>query len=186
MPRAFLALDLPPGVKEAITAYQSKIESQSPGLYRWTPPENLHLTLYFLGDMEEDLLQEVKNRQLMFQPFEIGTGPILTLPERNVPKILALELVGETQPLRSLQQRIHDSVFQIAAHRETRPFVPHITIARLKKDVPPSAKPVKRLRESLTPPPALTWEVNVLWLYTSTLNPEGPTYEKNHRFPAGL
>ncbi len=185
MPRAFLALDLPPDVKEAVTAYQAKIESQSPRLYRWTPAENLHLTLYFLGDMEDALLQEVKNRQIMFQPFELGTGPILTLPERNVPKILALELVGETQPLRSLQQRIHDSVFQIAAHRETRPFVPHITIARLKKDVPPSAKPVKRLVGSLNHSPALTWEVNELWLYTSTLKSEGSTHEKTHRYPSG-
>lgn len=184
--RAFLALDLSPAAVKAITRLQESTERAHSGLYRWTEADNLHLTLYFLGNLEEDQLDQIKRAAFAFPAFELSLGKILTLPEPTVPKILAVGLIGELPQLKKLQQQIHDRVFSLAENKETRPFVPHITFGRLKKGVPPSAKAVKRLVGSLSPLPALPWKVESIRLVASHLSKEGPTYETLVTYPAQL
>ncbi len=180
--RSFIALDLPSDVQAELQRIQNIAEKAQPNIYKWTPPENLHLTLYFLGEVSQDDMESIKNRVTINQSFQLELGKILVFPEPTVPKILGVELAGDIKVLKSLQQRVHDSVFQIATHRETRPFVAHITLGRLKREVPPSAKPVKKLIAAIPTPKPVPWTANEIWMYESKMSPTGPIYEKTHCF----
>lgn len=181
--RSFLAIDLPEEVKTEILRIQTDCEKTSPGLYKWSTPETLHLTLYFLGNLDEDTLEQVVQRMPALRSCNLELGNIIQLPELHVPKILAVEIAGDIAVLKSQQQKIQDSVFAIADYKETRPFLPHITIGRLKKDVPPSAKPVKRLNQAIRNPKSLRWQTSETVLYLSELSSNGPTYSAHQSFP---
>lgn len=181
--RAFIAIELPPAAKEAVRNWQKRAEKSSPGLYNWTNQESLHLTLYYLGDMEEEDLLRISNKIEFRGGVELSLGSPMVFPEPTVPKILALELLGDVATLKGQQQKLHDTVFAVANHQETRPFRPHITVGRLKRNVPPSAKPVKRLVGSLEAPDSLKWTVNEVLIYESKLQESGSSYIVRHRIP---
>ena len=186
--RSFLALDLPTEVKDAIQISPADHRTKpSPTSTAGHLPENLHLTINFLGELEDKAFESFKNPPHQ-SPSRSPSKPanILTLPEKHVPKILALNLAGDTErppPTPPTHPRRHP-ITLVQQQTETRAFTPHITLGRLKKGIPPSAKPVKRLVGSFTPPKPLEWTLDELWLYTSTLTKEGPVYEKVHRYPA--
>lgn len=125
---------------------QEKLELAAPGVYGWSKLNAIHLTLYFLGEMDEERIESVKAglREVNVEPFSLGWGGLVVLPSKDVPKILAAGVVGGGVALKTLQRKIHDVVFPVAENKETRAYFPHATFGRLKRGVPPSAKIVKR------------------------------------------
>jgi 2'-5' RNA ligase len=142
----------------------------------------MHLTLYFLGEMPDaapvvTALDGIDNR-----PFELFLGGIVVLPEPNVPRILAAGIKGQTEQLRRLHQRVSDSVFAIAEHKETRGFAPHLTFGRLKRGMPGYAKALKKALASASVQDSGSFKVEGFELVHSTLREDGPHYETLHRF----
>jgi 2'-5' RNA ligase len=126
--RLFIAIELPDDLKKTL----SRLRADVPGA-RWVPPEQLHLTLAFLGEVEEKTAGELGERLALIQtpPFQLrfsGTG---CFPNRHRPRVLWAGL--EPNPrLTHLAARVHEAVLACGIPQEERPFSPHITLARLK------------------------------------------------------
>ncbi len=188
--RAFLAIQVPDSVKAGLQAVQGQIEKGAPGFYRWTGPEQMHLTLYFLGEMEGEGaragagLGAVKAavEALKVEKFELSVGGLMLLPEPNVPRVVAAKVGGDAAQLRRFQQRLSDTVFNLAAFKETRGFSPHITIGRLKQGMPGNAKTLKRTLAEVALEDSPRFVVGEFELVSSVLGKQGPTYETVHRF----
>jgi 2'-5' RNA ligase len=108
--------------------------------FRWTPQENIHLTLAFLGEMSRDavsaLTSVVENVAGLTEKIRVGAGGLLFLPNRTRPNVLALGFEYGAVEIAALAERLADGIGCGCADysfvRE-RAFKPHITLARKGK-----------------------------------------------------
>lgn len=162
---------------------QDEIEAAAPGFFKWIPAAQMHVTLYFLGEMPEAGPVMTALQGTDGKAFELQLGGLVILPEPNVPRILAAGIGNQTEDLRRLHQRVSDSVFPIAQHKETRGFAPHLTFGRLKRGMPGYAKALKKALASASVHDSAPFRVEGFELVHSTLKEDGPHYETLHRFP---
>jgi 2'-5' RNA ligase len=183
--RLFLAVHVSQEAKDSLLGAQRAIERCAPGFYRWVDPAQMHLTLYFLGEMPEAEAVVRALEEVEAGPLTIQVAGLLVLPAPNVPKILAAAIGGDLEGLRRLQQRVADTVFPLAEHKETRAFSPHVTLGRLKKGMPGYAKALKRALADVAVFPSDPFNVVEFALVRSDTRPDGPSYETIQRFALG-
>lgn len=132
--RAFIAIDLEPGLKSALEALVRRLEATRADV-RWARPGGTHLTLKFLGPIDDDqvgrvttALEDVLRRH---KPFDLrleGTGAFPT--ERN-PRVLWVGVTAGPE-LAELQEDLERALESEGFAREERPFKPHLTLGRVK------------------------------------------------------
>lgn len=127
--RIFLAINLPKTVKTELLGYKERW-SDLPA--RWTKPQNLHVTLVFLGNTSEKELEDVKNiaREVAkkHKPFSFSLAEIVYGPTEKQPRMIWAK--GETsKELLALQKDLVNAL----GHQEEHPFSLHITLARLNE-----------------------------------------------------
>lgn len=182
--RLFFAIEIPEAVQDQILAIQKPVEAVGTDLYRFVGRENLHLTLLFLGQVEEEQKVEfcARARREFSGPITLKLDGLLRLPEPTVPKILCANLGGELAKLRQMQQALLDRMWTLMDGSEIKPFVPHITFARLKRGVPPSAKPVKRAISAIPGIVSNSFVVEEFQLMASELSEGHPVYSVIEKF----
>ena len=125
--RLFVALELPDGVRAAL----DRIQQGVPGA-RWIPPENMHLTLRFIGEVGgadfHDLMHALA--EVVVPPFEIELAGVGHFETRKLPTVLWAG-VKPSPPLKRLQAKIERAVQSCGLPPESRKFTPHVTLARL-------------------------------------------------------
>lgn len=185
--RAFLAIRLPEPALKALGSVQQRIERGAPGFYRWTSIDQMHLTLYFLGETESvgPVVAALEQVDGAAPTLELTLRGLVLMPEPSVPRIVASGIGGEVEKLRRLQQRVADTVFPVAAFKETRGFSPHVTIGRLKHGMPGTAKALKRTLAEARLDSTEPFVVDAIELVKSTAGPGGSVYETVHRFGLG-
>ena len=186
--RTFIAIELPTGVKQRVIerqrGLQRRLDEQGVGgAFRWTPPDNLHLTLRFLGDTSdaqrrqiETALANIGARNPAFQLALQGAG---AFPNLRKPNILWLDFGGDLDVLGPLQRQIELAAQQAGFAAEARAFTPHLTIARAQKSATPTAlaRAGEALRTVVTATPTATpFPVEVFHLVHSDLRPDGAIY----------
>ena len=176
MIRAFAAIPVPEDVTDALEVVQDDLPVGRPVL-----PENMHITLVFLGDVREPDLEEV---HLAFEtvrarPFEValsGLGQFGGAAPR-----LIYAAVADNPALRHLHAKLEQAVRGAGLEISTRRFVSHVSIARLegrREDAGPVGSFVSR-RSMLSPPP---FAVDAFCLYRSHLSRDDPIYEELARY----
>lgn len=165
--RLFFALPLPLEAQEAIRALQQQIQEIGSG--RFPPPENLHLTLAFLGEIPASSLPVLEQilEELSFSPFSLKFCHL----DRFSQPSGDLWWVGpqESQALRTLHQRLNQALEQEGFPRERRPFRPHITLGRNIRLNNPGTQPAWQGSPLVLP-------VEKLCLFASVLGQSGPRY----------
>jgi len=153
---------------------------------RWVKPENIHLTLKFLGDIEEDLSHEVvhviEGTCRKFKPFTLtvrGTG---VFPNARAPRVLWVGL-SQDKDLTGIKHGIDAGLVPLGFAPEDRAFVPHLTIGRLRSSRGHSAllDKVARLRDNSYG----VIDVASIVLMRSDLGPQGARYTKLAETPLG-
>lgn len=174
--RLFIAIAIPDDLKKMIGRLQVDI----PGA-RWVPAEQIHLTLAFLGEVEEAAVEPL-NRELArihLPGFELcfsGTG---CFPDRRRPRVLWVGV--EPHPhLKTLADRVHEVVLACGIPQEERPFSPHITLARLKFPASRESDAFFDRPETLKLPPFPVREFN---LFQSRLTQHGAVHSPIRSFP---
>ncbi len=147
----------------------------------------MHLTLYFLGEMEEGPLAQAKDALAGLQgsPFRLRVEGLVLLPERTSPRVLAGGIEGDVEQLTRFQQRVSDTVFPLAAFKETRRYYPHVTIGRLRRGMRGNAKAVKRTLAATAIEPTAMFENTEYVLIRSNQGNEGPRYETLETYKLG-
>ena len=125
--RLFVGLDLPDLLRERLTALFGSLSGA-----RWTPPENLHLTLRFIGETRRDVAEEIDGALAAIR----GRGFPLTLTGTGVfdragrPASLWVG-VERREPLEHLHNKIETALQRIGLPPERKRFQPHVTLARV-------------------------------------------------------
>jgi RNA 2',3'-cyclic 3'-phosphodiesterase len=184
--RVFIAIGLPEKIvsklgalQQALTAYGLKI--------RWSRPENIHLTLKFLGDVAGSRIQEI---QAAVVDAVKGTGP-MTLSVKGIgvfpgvkrPRVLWAGISGQTDALQRLQENLDRHLVALGFEAETRRYTGHLTLGRVKEgrqDATRFASALEEFSETASEP----FTVDAVSLYQSRLLPSGPVYTR--LFTAGL
>ncbi len=175
MPRAFLGLPVNPDLAELVHLAQREI----PGV-RWISPPNLHVTVIFLGSQTTELLAAIA-RSLHDVPcprVETTVTGVSVLPSERRPRVLALDL-ELTRATTHLVDRTRAAVGQHGVEMTTRPFRPHLTVARLK---PSTRTHLTTLRDLLQDTLAQPFKCEQLNLYESMTRSTGAEYHVLHAF----
>ena len=175
MIRAFVAVRVPGRAADALENFLSELRPLAK--IRWVRREQFHITLKFLGELENDVIDDVMESlrpMKSFAPFTVELNHIGAFPNLSSPRVLWLGGDKGAKELGKLAKKVNDVLHDSAGlERESKKFTAHLTLARLKDTVLPEAL-VKRLGDV----PALSWECSELVLMKSLLTPQGPIYSQ--------
>jgi 2'-5' RNA ligase len=180
--RAFFALPLGPGARNEIERTLTRFanESWAPGV-RWVPPENLHITLRFLGDLEpgplEAITREARHAVARAPRIECRLERITAFPRSSRARVIVASLAPKTA-LTGLAGDLERVARNAGLEADDHPFRPHVTLGRVRK---PPLRGVE-LEEPLSPCP---FEPVHVALYRSRLGRGGARYEALESFPIG-
>lgn len=176
--RAFIAIDLSREAINYLKEVQALIKKQALFTGKFTEPENFHLTLKFLGEIENEKIEEVKSRlkEINFNEFDCKLGEIGVFSKSFI-KIVWVKLNGKAFDL----QKAIDEKLKGLFEPESR-FMSHITIARVK-----NIGDKKALLDYVTKMKSkkISFKVEGFALKKSELKPEGPVYENIEEYKLG-
>jgi RNA 2',3'-cyclic 3'-phosphodiesterase len=186
--RAFIAIELPEPVKREVDALQRRLWVEPATGIKWVAPQGIHLTLKFLGWVIPDRIETIKSAIAEavhgFKPFELGLNGLGAFPNLRRMNVVWCGLSGDLDQLASLQQSVEKFVSPLGYPTESRPFSPHLTLARLRDEVTPDVK--GNLAKKLTGTKFkldLAIPVDSVSLMQSTLLPTGAIYTCLGKFP---
>ena len=156
---------------------------------KWVQPEQIHITLRFLGyiwpDEVEGVAEGVNRSVRDTRPFVLRGGRLACFPSVQRPRVLWLGVEEQAESCSELQRRIQRATSGIGEPAEDRGFVPHLTLARIthleRSEVAVLERVGKRPVEIST-----DWKVSEALLMQSHLSSAGARYEVLHRAPLGL
>jgi 2'-5' RNA ligase len=176
--RAFIAIDLDEPIRRQIAEVQATLSRRLPTV-RWVPPERMHLTLAFLGEIDDSMAAAVAaalrawgDRQ---SAFEIEIAGLGAFPERGPARVIWLGINDATGRLAACHAACESAIEELGIARETRPFAPHLTLARIKE--PRLGWDVRNVVVSVAAPRTGVMRVGGVTFYESTLARAGPRYE---------
>ena len=149
----------------------------------WSPPENWHITTKFIGEQPEDQLPEIVRALGTVPPtgpLEISIAGLGWFPNPHQPRFLFAGVQGPAA-LADLARETDDRLAPVGVPRETKPYTPHLTLARMK---PPSE--IADLRRAIAALPLADFGRFVAakhLLYQSKLGPTGSQYTVLAEFP---
>ena len=148
----------------------------------WGKSENLHLTLKFLGDTPEskipELQQVVTKAVKGIEPFVINLRGFGVFPDKRAPRTLWTGIEGDLEVLLDLTRKIEIEVNQLGFPPEGKPFRPHLTLARIKKNQRATGKAIEKASMLADPFIFGSLLVEQVTLFKSELRPTGSVYTK--------
>jgi 2'-5' RNA ligase len=186
--RLFVALDISDALRQAaaecVERLSRRFAKASPGFkISWVPPERLHLTIQFIGEVPTAVAEEIDRRlsaPFPVPPFDLALDGIGMFPTGGRPRVV---WVGIGEGGRELQ-RVHEETVarleEVPFRREARAFSPHLTLGRFREP-PPAA--LRRSTEGVRQHTLGQCTIADVTLYQSRLSPKGPTYVALRRVP---
>lgn len=174
--RTFIALELSNEVREELSRLQEELKKVDADI-KWAKAENIHLTLKFLGNVEEAKIEEIKklldNISSREKPFETSLFKLGAFPNLNYPRVIWVGIDKGCSEIEKIAGLVETELEKINFSREKRPFSAHLTLGRVK-----SGKNKAELKEKISSlqvqPKSCT--INNITLFQSTLTPKGPIY----------
>jgi 2'-5' RNA ligase len=179
--RAFIAVGLPASVRHALSAVQ--MELKAAGIEgRWVPPDNVHLTLKFLGGVSTgeigpiaSCLDRAVGRCAGFPLAARGVG---VFPGARKARVLWVGVEDPSEALPALHRGIERELTRRGYPADDRPFRAHLTLARFKR--PPARRVLSVGLEGMRSFASGFFTVDSIGLFSSKLGPEGARYRLLH------
>ena len=183
--RAFIAIALNQELHTDILLLQRRLDKYDLAI-RWVNPTNMHLTLQFLGDINNQelktILSSLADAVNSHQSFSLSLSGIGVFPDLCCPRVMWAGIEKGKKECISLQKDIEGSVNRIKVKKENRTFSPHLTIGRFitKNHKPDIGRIIEKERnfhlKALAP-------VNAIMLFESILTPKGAIHKIVEKFP---
>jgi len=179
--RAFIAIELPQEIKDALARLQADLKKSEADV-KWVKPGNIHLTLKFLGEIDQNsvlsvtgALQEACRKIL---PFTLALSSLGAFPKINFPRVIWIGVGEGDKETKNLAKALEEELVKIGIPREDKAFSTHITIGRVRsaKNNRILATQLQTFEDYLS---GKTKEVKIskITFFKSTLTPCGPLYE---------
>lgn len=185
--RSFLAIEIPEEIQKKIYESFARLHRQA-SFVKWVEPPHLHLTLRFLGEVEEDLLsQEISPRVskvlAAFKPLEFSLGGVGVFPSMQKPRVFCLGMQGDLLELKRLRFKIENELQELPIHVDGKEFQAHIILGRIKEMSDRKIWP--KILEEYEKIDFGSLKVSEIILFKSELTRGGPTYTKIRKFNLG-
>jgi RNA 2',3'-cyclic 3'-phosphodiesterase len=188
MTRTFLALELPDAVKSTLRRQIERLGRAIPEIH-WVNPESLHLTLAFLGEIDDAQLMAASESAAAtaraHASFTLRLDGLGTFGSAQAPRVVWVGLAGDKTRLMQVHATVADELAARGFTREQRPFAPHLTLARIKKPLSDAALAVLTRLQS-EPPSQMTWRVDAISVMKSELLRPAARYTALSRSPLRL
>lgn len=137
--RSFIAIELPDELKRGLTQLQARLKlDKQPGV-KWVEPYSIHLTLKFLGSVPidgiGDITGAIEEAAQGIPPFHLEVKNLGVFPNLRRAQVAWVGISGQLDKLGQLQQGIESNLARLGFAPESRPFTPHLTLARLRQQV---------------------------------------------------
>lgn len=179
MIRVFIAIELSSEIRQRLGETISHLKRDAPRV-RWVPPENLHLTLKFLGDTPEEELPSVfaavDELAASVSPFFLEIQGVGCFPHLRAPRVIWAGCGEGTEEVQRLARQVEDAFYELGFGRERRPFHPHITLGRV--NLPRDAASLSLEEEIDRMFGALS--IESITVFMSTLKKSGAEYAAMH------
>jgi len=179
--RSFIAIALNEDLKAELAGLQSFLKASGADV-KWVQKDNIHITLKFLGDVQEERISFVKTAlddiAEKNRTFEIALGGIGAFPKPSFPKVIWVGMQKGSAESSGLAKMIEERLERIGFSKEERPFRSHVTIGRVRSPKHTEALQEKMLTARLKH--ALIQKVTTITLFKSQLTSQGPIYTVIH------
>ncbi len=177
--RCFIAISLPEEIKKGMMAIQDRLKASGADV-SWTQPEGMHLTLKFLGEIEEKMPPQIETVLgivvASVRPFLLDVSGMGVFPDMRRPRVVWIGIRGNDDSLIRLQGGIEKELEMIGFPAEDRRFAPHITLGRIRS--PGKAEHLLTLIEEEKDMELDGFKVSDVHLIQSELRPAGAIYTK--------
>ena len=135
--RSFIAIELPGELKLGLIQLQSRLKLGKQPWVKWVEPHSIHLTLKFLGSIPVDKIGEItramEEAAQGIPPFHLEVSDLGVFPNLRRVQVAWVGISGQLDKLGQLQQGIESNLARLGFTSESRPFTPHLTLARLRQ-----------------------------------------------------
>jgi len=179
--RVFIAIELPQAIKDSLNSIQEKLKTSGADV-KWVRPQNIHLTLKFLGEISEEQLAKIKttldNTAKDKKKFSIRISSLGAFPKINSPRVIWVGIDKGDREIQELAKALEERIEKIGIPKEDRSFSSHITIGRIRSNQARDklVATLKSLENHFKETPQ-ELVVQRISLFKSTLTPQGPIYE---------
>ena len=170
--RAFFAIEVSDDVKKYLTTVAMSVAKHIDGV-RWVNEAGRHITLKFLGEIEEEMAGKLKEATAHIgakhAPFTATIRGIDVFPDKRRARVIVIALENGVDNITNIYKDIEESCLALGIEKETRPYTPHVTLGRKKVPGPIPDKALVKLE-------GMSFNVDSVVLFKSTLRPEGAVY----------
>ncbi len=183
--RTFIAIELSPQIKDFLAQLQGRLKTSGSDV-KWVGPQNIHLTLKFLGETDEAglekitaLLEEIAQNT---KPFPIRLASAGAFPKLKFPRVIWAGIDKGDSEVKKIAQGLEEKIAKakIGIPNESKPFSSHITLGRVRSGLN-RERLVENLETLISQPgeyfSGQEFTVTKITLFKSTLTPKGPIYE---------
>lgn len=176
--RTFIAVDISNNIRNSAFKTTTRLQSLATD-YNWVEKDHLHITLNFLGDVEEaevpSVCRLVQNTVAEFGTFELSVNGLGCFPNNDKPRVVWLGIDEGEQELLALNGRLADALEGLRFPRENKDYLPHLTLGRLRRGGRLSP-PISEFVGQQSQLRAGKMIVDHVVVYSSFLDRSGPTY----------
>jgi len=180
--RLFIAINLNDIIKSQISEMIGDINTNF-NYVKWVKPENLHITLKFLGDTPEEKLKDIKKTLLAValdhNEFSLVLADSGVFPDFKGPRVIWLGISQGKDNVKAIRDHLEDELVKTGFSQENKEFKGHITLGRVKKP----EKNLAHFFKNFKPEPMETQKITAIDLMKSTLYPSGPVYDILETYP---
>jgi 2'-5' RNA ligase len=182
--RAFVAANLDPGLRDRVARIQERLKEARADV-SWVRPENLHLTLKFLGEVEDAALDAVADAigsvAAGHAPVPLVLAGLGAFPQPRTARVVWIGVGGGAEGLAELHAELEAGLERLGFQRDARPFTSHLTLGRVRG--PGRREQLAAAVTSMAPEPLGEMLLDRIDLMRSELRPEGARYSVLRTFP---
>lgn len=182
--RTFIALPLPAGVIAMLAETQRRLKDHGIAI-RWVRPENIHLTIKFLGEIPTERIEALTRAMQVvgsrFQPLSLTAGGVGVFPGIKRPRVLWAGLQGDIEALGALYRALDRGLWEIGFPSEKRSFKGHLTLGRIKKRI--DSRLLGHAMADVGSIQSDVFKADEMILFRSDLKPQGAVYTEIERVP---
>ena len=176
--RTFVAIALTHEIQNYLAGIQETLKKTQADI-KWVQPENIHLTLKFLGERKEKKIEQIK--EILEETvkdktcFSLRLSHLGAFPKIDYPRVIWVGIDKGKEEIERIAYELEEQIAKIGIPKEDKPFSSHITIARLKS--PLNREKLVGALKRVECAEEKELRVEKITLYKSTLTPKGPIYE---------
>lgn len=177
--RLFVAVEITEEIRKKVAKFQDELKKVDADV-GWVSPENLHITVKFIGSLDEEKIEIVatliKDAVTHIKPFDLDYRGVGVLPAEKNPRVIFTDVIDTGGVLEKIHERLDNQLMALGVEHEDRKFTAHLTVGRIK-----TRRNVRRLIENLNSYHGFDFgseHVVQVVLMKSDLLPEGPLYTR--------